>query len=147
MARVYDVIPKYFDDCQKCIEQFINFSINQPYQVVNSEMVRKFLKKARFKNPETFKSAYQQIFVQSKKCYVVTFCYGTDHEITEDFRRLKDVLLDYQFGQELVGCYYRFSSNAVERWEKNRVMNVAAKVFLKPLLALFSKTLLRIILK
>jgi hypothetical protein len=147
MARVYDAIPKYAADSVRCIDQFINFSINQPYQVVNSEMLRKFIKKSVFKNPDPFKAAYQQIFVQSKKCYVVTFCYGPEHTITEEFRRLKDFLLDYGPGQEFVRIYYLLSSYAVERWERNQVMHAFAKLFLRPFLLLFSKLVLKFILK
>jgi hypothetical protein len=69
MARMYDAVPKFQEDSKKCLDQFVHFSANQPFQVVNSEMVRKYLKKSVFKNPEVFRSAYQQIFVQSKKCY------------------------------------------------------------------------------
>jgi hypothetical protein len=147
MSRVYDAIPKYAEDSIRCIDQFINFSINQPYQVVNSEMLRKFIKKSRFKNSEAFKSAYQQIFVQSKKCYVVTFCYGSDHQVTNDFRKLKDFLLDYRLGQEFIRLYYRHSSIAVKRWQGNPMMHGFSQLFLKPCLLLFSKTILKLIIK
>lgn len=147
MSRVYDAIPKYSEDSVRCIDQFINFSINQPYQVVNSEMLRKFIKKSRFKHPEVFKTAHQQIFVQSKKCYIVTFCYGSDHQITRDYRRLKDLLLDYRLGQEMVRFYYCYSSKLIERWERNSLMHFLAQIFIKPLLVMFSKTVLKFILK
>lgn len=147
MARIYDASPKFLSESEKCINQFIAFTINQPYQVVNSELIRKFLKKSLIKNDQIFKNAYQQIFVQSKKCYVVTFCYGQNHQITQNFRNLKDLMLESSFGCEIIRVYYLFSSHAVEKWEKNILMKFFAQIFLRPALALFSKTLLPLIIK
>jgi len=147
MARIYDAVPKYAEDSKKCLEQFVTFSANQPYQVVNSEMIRKYLKKSSFKHPDVFRNAYQQIYVQSKKCFVVTFCYGNEHKITDDCRKFKDLLLETWLGCELVRHYYKFSSVAVPRWEKRPFMHLTAAIVFKPTLLLFSKTLLKLILK
>lgn len=147
MARVYDAVPKFADEAKKCLDQFVLFSANQPYQVVNSEMIRKYLKKSIFKNPEAFRSAYQQIYVQSKKCYVVTFCYGDQHPITQEFRKLKDKLLDSPSGQELIRIYYKFSSELVPRYEKNFFVKIFSRICLRPALLLFSKTLLKFMIK
>ena len=146
MARVYDASPKFQDESKRCLDQFVAFSANQPYQVVNSELIRKHLKKSVFKNPEVFRNAHQQIFVQSKKCYVVTFCYGNDHQITQDYRAFKDWLLDYPAGQEFIRVYYKYSSVAVTKWQHHPALKFVSKFILRPLLVLFSKTLLRFIL-
>ncbi len=147
MAKIYDAIPKYHADSKKCLDQFVLFSANQPYQVVNSELIRKHMKKAVLKQPEAFKNSYEQIYVQSKKCYVVTFCYGDDHQVTQDYRALKDLLLNYDLGQNLVRLYYNYSSVAVERWSNNKFMQHFAQMLIRPLLSLFSKTVLRFIIK
>jgi hypothetical protein len=147
LARMYDAIPKFHDDSKKCLDQFVRFSANQPYQIVNSELIRKHLKKTKFKNPDAFRMAYQQIFIQSKKCFVVTFCYGDAHPITNEFRAFKDVLLEYSLGRELVRNYYRFSSLIVTRYEDNALAKAIASYLVSPLLLLFSKTLLRFIMK
>ena len=146
MARMYDAVPKFHAESQKCLEQFVHFSANQPYQIVNSEMIRKWLKKSVFKNTEAFRAAHQQIFVQSKKCYVVTFCMGNDHPVTEQCREFKDWLLNYSLGRELVRFYYHYSSRAVVRWEKNPLAHSIGQIVVKPGLVLFSKTVLRFIL-
>lgn len=146
MARIYDAVPKFSEDSRRCLEQFVAFSANQPYQVVNSELIRKHLKKSVFKNPDAFRDAYQQIYVQSKKCYVVTFCYGHEHPTTQEFRVFKDWLLGYRTGQELVRLYYQHSSTAVTRWEKSPAMHLVARLFIRPGLLLFSKTILPLIL-
>jgi hypothetical protein len=147
MGRIFDAVPKFHEDSKKCMEQFVAFTINQPFQVVNSEMIRKHLKKSQFKRPEIFRAAYEQIFVQSKKCYVVTFCYGTDHPVTEEFRQLKDWLLQSALGMEFVRHYYRLSSVLVGKWENNVRMHLVSKVIFRPVLVLFSKTILPFIIK
>ena len=147
MARVYDAVPKFHDDTLKCLDQFVHFSANQPFQVVNSELVRKHLKKSLFKNPDAFRTAYQQIFVQSKKCYIVTFCYGSDHPVTDDFRLLKDWLLQSGWGQTAVRYYYAYSSNMVPLWEKSPLMKQLGHYLARPLLLLFPKTVLPLIIK
>lgn len=147
MARIYDAVPKFADESKKCLDQFVLFSANQPYQVVNSEMIRKHLKKSLFKNPDAFRFAYQQIYVQSKKCYVVTFCYGTNHPMTQQYREFKDWLLESRIGQELVRIYYTHSSVFVPKWESSRIAHLGSSLVVKPLLVLFSKTILPLILK
>lgn len=133
-ARMYDAIPQFHEEAVRCLELFVRFSANQPYQVVNSELIRKHLKKSRFKNPEAFRQAYQQIFVQSKKCFIVTFCYGDQHPITQDFRQLKDWLLNFPSGQNFIRYYYLWSSRLVEGLEDYRLTSlVLGKVFKLPL--------------
>ena len=147
MARIYDAAPRFKDDAQKCLNLFVSFSANQPYQVVNSEMIRKYLKKSVFKNPEMFRSAHQQIYVQSKKCYVVTFCYGNEHIITRNCREFKDWLLDYPTGQEIVRLYYKASSIAVPACERYIWLGQVSRFILRPLVLLFSKVVLTAIIK
>lgn len=147
MARLYDAVPKFQSDVHKCLEQFVHFTANQPYQVVNSEMVRKYLKKSNFKNPDTFRNAYQQIYVQSKKCYIVTFCYGNEHAITRECREFKDWLLQFTWGQHLVRHYYRISSEAVPMCEQNFFLRHTTRLIARPALLLFSKIILPVILK
>jgi hypothetical protein len=146
MAKMYDAVPKFHDESKRCIDQFVLFSVNQPYQVINSELMRKHLKKTQFKNPEVFRQAYIQIFVQSKKCYVVTFCLGGHHPVTQDFRALKDIMLEYRTGQELVRLYYKYSSVSVLRWEGKALPGFTGKWIIRPLLVLFSKAVLRTII-
>jgi hypothetical protein len=147
MARLYDAVPKFQPAAQKCLNLFVHVTANQPYQVLNSEMVRKSLKRSHFKNPEMFREAYQQIFVQSKKCYIVTFCYGDEHEITRAFREFKDVLLNFRLGQELVRLYYQISSSTVPACEKNIWLRNISQFIIRPVLLIFAKTFLPLILK
>lgn len=146
LARIYDASPKFQDECKRCLDQFVAFSSNQPYQVVNSELIRKSLKKSMYKQSELFMEAHRKIYTQSKKCYVVTFCYGPEHQITKDYRDLKDWMLNYRWGQDFVRFYYTYSSRLVPRWEKSLAMHFFSKLLIRPVLVLFSKTILRLIL-
>lgn len=147
LARLYDAVPKFQDEFKKCLEQFVHFSVNQPYQVVNSEMARKYIKKSVFKNPMDFQNAYNQIYVQSKKCYVVTFCFGDEHPVTHEYRLFKEWLLDFSWGQDLVRYYYQFSSTAVEKYGHSAIAKVFGQFVARPLLVLFQKILLPFILR
>ena len=147
MARLYDAVPKFQPAAQKCLDLFVHFTANQPYQVVNSELVRKSLKRSTYKSPDMFREAYRQIFVQSKKCYIVSFCYGDEHIVTKDCRILKDRLMRYDLGQTLVQMYYQFSSQAIPKCENNIILRSFTRILVKPILFLFSKTFLPVIIK
>ena len=147
MARIYDAIPQFQGEAKLCLEQFVAFSANQPYQVINSEMARRKLKKLQFRDPESFRHAYLQIFVQSKKCYIVTFCYGDGHLITQQCRQFKDWLWQYKFGQELVRFYYLHSSQFIDRYGDSRPVHWFSRIFVRPTLLLFAKTILPFIIK
>lgn len=147
LARIFDAVPKYREEVQKCMDQFLHFTTNQPYQVINSELLRKHMKRSNLKNFEIFSGCYQQIAIQSKKCYIVTFCYGTDHPITLEYRAFKEWMLNYRLGQEFVRLYYLFSSNLVVTWQDHPAMHFLGRYLFSPLLKLFSKTLLRRIIK
>ncbi len=147
MARIYDAIPQFQGETKSCLEQFVNFSANQPYQVINSEMARRKLKKLQFRDSDSFRHAYLQIFVQSKKCYIVTFCYGDTHVITHQCREFKTWLWQYRFGQELVRLYYIHSSQIIERYGQNTSVHWFSRIFLRPCLLMFAKVILPFILK
>jgi hypothetical protein len=119
LAKVYDATGKFHGDVEKCLDQFVTFSVNQPYQVVNSEMARKHMNKFKFKNHEFFMRAYQQIFVKSRKCYVATHCLGELHPETQRLRLFKAWLLKKPAGLLLVSSYYRTSSPLVQWLDRN----------------------------
>lgn len=147
LSRIFDAVPKYQDEVRKCLEQFLHFTINQPYQVINSELLRKHIKRNKLKNYDLYCEHYKQIAILSKKCYIVTFSLGTHHPVTQDYRELKDWLLKYHWGQSLVRIYYLYSSHLVHQWEDHSGMHFVGKYFFAPLLTLFSKTILRRIIK
>lgn len=146
LAKVYDATGKFQDDLSKCLDQFVLFSANQPFQVVNSEMCRKHLRKFKFKNHDLFFKAYQQIFVKSRKCYVATHCFGETHPTTENLRRFRMVLLGHSAGQSFVRAYYLHSPRFVLWLDKHPRLARLINPLLRSGLSLFSRFVSRHIL-
>jgi hypothetical protein len=67
--------------------------------------------------------------------------------VTQDYRVFKDWLLSHSWGLGLVQRYYVFSSVAIPKWEKSLGLRLFTKLFIKPALLLFSKTILPVIIK
>ncbi len=139
VAKVYDATGKYENDVQKCLDQFVLFSINQPFQVVNSEMARKHLRKFHFKKHDMFFRAYQQIFVKSRKCYIATHCFGENDDRTNNLRLFKRWLLARRHGLKVVESYYRVSSPLVDFLDHHPLLSRVFRFFLAPILAWFSR--------
>lgn len=146
LAKVYDATGKFQQECAKCLEQFALFTANQPYQVVNSEMIRKHMRKFKFKNHDNFMLAYQQIFVQSRKCYIATMCLGEEHPVTSELRHFKQWLLSHRGGTEVVHGYYCISSRLVNWLSEHPRLSLVISKVTAPLLTWFSRSLVRRIL-
>jgi hypothetical protein len=149
LARIHEMTPKLQVAYNKCVTQFIKFTANQPYQVLNAEMLRKYIKKNKRVTPQVgvLNQAYQQIFVQSKKCYVSTLCFGQDGFETLILRDFKTLLLKMPMGQSMVSIYYRLSSKLVSQCEQNDSLERATVFIAKPILHSFAKLLKRSIFK
>ncbi len=141
LARVYDATGKFQEECGKCLDQFVVFTANQPYQVVNSEMARKHLRKYRFRNHDKFFHAYQQIFVQSRKCFIATLCLGENHPGTERLRGFKRWLMLTPGGMAFVRSYYLVSSALTDWMQAHpRVRDIFTNA-MKPVLLWLSRAL------
>jgi len=141
MARIHEMTPKLTITYQKCLKQFARFTSNQPYQVLNAEMLRKYIKKNAKTSHQIghLNATYSQIFVESKKCYIATHCYGTDHQITNQLRLFKAELLKWPTGLFLIRSYYQHSSKLVEFCRHHKNIGKLIRLILSPLLWLFAK--------
>lgn len=143
IARINEMTPKLQKNFQKSLSQFVKFTINQPYQVLNAEMLRKYIKKN--KNTSTqlpmLNDALQQIFVQSKKCYIATMCFGETHQLTNTLRELKLILNKSDFGLKIIELYYSGSSRLVYLCRKSFTLRITSLIIFKPLLTIFAKAL------
>lgn len=112
LACIYELTPKLQDSFQKCLNQFVTFTVNQKFQVLNSEMLRKYIKsnKKKIKNISKMQEAYGKIQSESKACYIATLCFGNSHPVTMNIRSLKPFLLKFILGQKFVRIYYVFST-------------------------------------
>jgi hypothetical protein len=141
LGRINEMTPKLQAAYQMCLNQFVKFTINQPYQVLNAEMLRKYIKKNKTTSNqiELLNAAYQQIFVESQKCFVSTLCYGSQHPITRDLREYKTILLRTNFGRKLVELYYRVSSRLVAFLEKHKSLRKVFITLARPILTILAK--------
>ena len=139
LARISEMTPKLQESFNKSLTQFVKFTSNQPFQVLNAEMLRKYIKKNKTSSLQitSLESAYQQIFVESKKCFIATMAYGDDHNITHFFRQKKKNIQKYSLGIKFIDLYYRVSSPLTSYCEKHFrvgiVMKYLALSFLFPL--------------
>lgn len=137
LSRVYEMTPKLQVAFDKCLKQFVRFTVNQPYQVLNSEVLRKYIKKNKHVSRQilALEKAYSQIQVQSKKCFVATVSLGPDHQATEALRLFKKRRLKGKLASRFVAFYYKFSHPLVEWLETRPLMKRGfAKITKAPLI-------------
>ena len=139
LSRIYSKTPKLSETYQKCLNQFVKFTVNQPYQVVNSEIIRKYIKKNNSeKLIQTVKDAYSQIHVESKKCYIASYAFGEEDIRTNQLRQFKKTLMNYPMGEYIVAIYYRFSTALIKVVNRSPFLNLLTKITFVPLLIIFT---------
>lgn len=139
LSKAFDRSPKLVNECERCLRQFVHFSTGKKFQYLNSEMLRKFMKRGIAYNPKLFEKAYKDIRVNSKKCYIATYCYGEAHPNLRLLRKLKSRLSKSLWGDRFVEFYYRFSPPLVYYMESHPKTGVIfSKYLMRPLLNFFS---------
>lgn len=140
MARINEMTPKLQANFQRCLSQFVKFTVNQPYQVLNAEMLRKYnkanAKRSRF--ADKYSEAYSAIFVQSRKCFIATECFGEEHHHTNSLRVFKNELLQWPYGEAIVAFYYRTSPLFVNKVRASKSLSLVKDFVILPLLTFFS---------
>lgn len=141
LARIHEMAPKLQGTFQKALSQFVKFSINQPYQVLNSEMLRKYIKKNKRTSVQigSLNTALSQIHIQSKKCFIATECFGSDHPVTKQLRVFKEDLIRWPFGVKFIEFYYNCSSQLINKKKTNSFIATNFILLLKTPLRLFAK--------
>ncbi len=138
LAKAYDRNPKLQGECKRCLDQYTKFSIGFKHQYLNSEMVRKFLKRGIAYNPKLFEMTYKRIQVESKKCYLATYCFGEEDLVTEQLRNFKTQIQHSKLGYHFICGYYRFSPIIVNCSESYPLFGKVLRFILRPVLSLFS---------
>ncbi|MBT3979957.1 MAG: hypothetical protein HOE90_01315 [Bacteriovoracaceae bacterium] len=139
LAKIYDLTPHLKTELRRVLDQFSTFTINQPYQIVNSEMLRKFIKKGRMVNDKIFQESYKKIQVSSKKCFIATYAFGCDAPTTNRLRLFKSFVMRRPMGFVLVDHYYRISPHLINFFQQNEwVGKPLTTIVIKPLLFLIS---------
>jgi len=140
LSKAYDRNAKLANESVRCLNQFKKFTIGFKYQYINSEMLRKFIKRSKCHHPKNFENAYKEIRVNSKKCYIATFCYGEEHEITKILRLWKSHIIHNKAGEQFVEYYYRISPKLILFCEKYPSIGLfLKKCIFRPFLHIFSK--------
>jgi hypothetical protein len=139
LTKIYDMTPKLQDEFSKVLNQFVVFTVNQPFQVVNAELLRKHMKRPTTSNYDELKAAYDKIFVESDGCFISSLCFSQNHFITNDLRLLKAKLNKSPFGLNLIKLYY-FTSTKLIAFLKNKNLIRKLIIFItKPLLYIASR--------
>ena len=138
LAKAYDRSPKLASECERCLKQFALFTIGFKFQYLNSEMIRKFIKKRNSYHPEYFEQTYKDMRVHSKKCYVATYCYGETHYITSELRVFKTKIDHTYLGAKFIELYYRVSPRVVNFCDSHKIAGeILSSFILRPLVRTF----------
>ena len=141
LAKAYDRSEKLQMECERCLDKFVEFSIGFKFQYLNSEILRKYLKKGAARNSKEFEKAFKKINLSSNKCYIATFCFSENSQQVATLRKFKFKIQNNELGYLLIDKYYRYSPKLIEFCEKNRIAKNVFKSFFKPALLVFSKFL------
>lgn len=140
MCKILDHSPNLQTEFNRCLFKFIEFSLNQGYQVVNAEMLRKHIRKDKHVHKREFEEAYKKIYISNTKCYIATLCFGQEHPITSKFRELKAPLFESFWGREFIILYYQYSPKFTHYCEKHKFFSFfATNLFFRPILFILYK--------
>ena len=141
LSKAYDRAPKLTNECQRCLNQFILFSLGFKFQYLNSEMLRKYLKRRVAHNPKLFEAAYDKMRDNSKKCYIATHCFGEESQVVINLRSFKALIQNNSLGKIFIDLYYYISIRLVHFAKKSIFITFFINILIRPLLVIFSKVL------
>ncbi len=138
LCKAYDRSEKLQEEAVRCLKQFALFSIGFKYQYANSVMIKKYLRQRKANNVKAFQQAYDKIYVKAKGCFVSSFAYGSEHQITNQLRLFRDEVMESTSpGVWIMDLYYRHSPSFVQLMNGlpaplRSVALVSSKAFLIP---------------
>jgi hypothetical protein len=113
LTKIFDLSPHLETEFQRCLFKFIEFTEGNKFQVVNAEMMRRYMRRGSHKHKKDFDDAYHKIYIASKKCYVATHCYGERGMNTRILRVFKRKISTSLWGQLFIDFYYMVSEDFV----------------------------------
>lgn len=146
LGKAYDLNPKLHKESKRCLAQFVKFSLGNKFQYINSEMIRKYIKKKSPINIENFKEAYEQIQLNSQKCYIATFCFSDTHEVTNILRQFKRQIMNFSAGKKFVEIYYIYSPKVVRYCRSRPIIEKIFTYISRPILFILAKIIQKNIL-
>ena len=142
LAKAYDRSDKLQGECTRCLNKFVEFSVGFKFQYLNSEILRKYLKKGAARNTKEFEKAFKKINLSSNKCYIATYCFNENHEAVQNLRKFKFLIQQWPVGLTFISNYYRYSPRYIRLCEKHPSLSKLTKTIVSPLLNCFSKVLI-----
>jgi len=131
LVKLYDNSSKSTDKMALCLKQFVAFTVNMSYQTLNTEIVRKELKRRKFKQLPLLKKGLETIYKESKGCFVATY-YDTHPNDLQLLREFKfNFLLKNEIGKKFVNTYYSVSPSFIELLEKHYILKNLFLPFIK----------------
>lgn len=142
LAKIYDRTPSLASEFDRALKQFVNFTLNFKYQVPNSGMIRRFIKKKKLVHKKEFEEAWKQLDLNSGKCYVATYCYHATHPNVVKLRSLRDDLSHYFLCRLIIKFYYKISPGFTHYMVKHPLIGRPLKtIFFKPIIYTIIKIL------
>lgn len=141
ISLIYDQLGSLQEKLEDSLNQFKIFSVGFPYYRANLEILRKYIKTKRIINKDIFKRIHHQMNLYSNHCYISTHCFGHNHPVTMELRKLKASLLPCGAGRFIISQYYRYSPKLVLIFKINPLIGfLLTKILIKPLIRLIAFT-------
>jgi hypothetical protein len=148
LAKIYDLAPNLKKEFIHSLNKFAEFSLNFPFQVVNAETLRRFIRRGKCKNLSDFQETYKKISIASKMCFVATNTFGDTDIRTNIFRSFKPLLAQNSLGLSFIEQYYHYSPKLLGWFERHpKMANFFTYYLIRPFLTLLAKFLEPHILK
>lgn len=142
LAKVYDGSSKAKDKLELCLKQFIRFTIGMQFQGLNTEIIRKELKRRKFKNKELMMKCLEGIYKESSGCYIATF-FETDIPTIQTLRHFKKTILaNSAWGEKFIFHYYENSPAIILFFNKHSLIKKVVHYPILFLLKVLSRTLI-----
>lgn len=139
LSKAYDRSPGLQNECVRCLNQFVKFTVGFKHQHINAQLLKKYLRQNKVLNQQPFKNTLDRIQIDSKSCFIATYAYGEVHPTTEKLRVFKkNVLANSSPGRKFISLYYSLSPYCISFCKKNIILGSIFKTILfKPLIKLF----------
>lgn len=142
LSKAYDRSPKLKKECERCLNQFVKFSLGFKFQFINSEMLRKFIKKKAAYNPKLFTDSFEKLKLNSKACYIASYSFHEQACEVKILRLFKKRIQHTPLGSLFVGEYYRFSPKLIDFFNEYPNLGILFNsILIRPTLKFFSKIL------
>ncbi len=113
LAKAYDGSSKSRDKQELCLKQFIRFTLNMQFQSLNTEIIRKELKRRKFKNKDLITKCLEGIYKESTGCYVATYFEATPVMLLTLRSFKSQGLCNTFWGRSFISFYYQKSPKFV----------------------------------